>query len=425
MAQDQPGTDASSEDSGLSKYIPFLGGGSDPDEGSTEPQYEATRVDRKTEASTPTPGAAPLLKVTDLHTQFETDQGTVHAVDGVSFEVEEGETVALVGESGSGKTITSESVTRLFKSPPGYITEGSVTIHGDEVTGMSDTQLRQIRGQTVSHIFQNPQNALNPVYTVGWQIAEALTIHQGLSDEEARERAIELLSRVGIPDAGERVDDYPHEFSGGMKQRVIIAIALACDPDLLVADEPTTALDVTIQAQILNLFDDLQEQTNMGMLFITHDLGVVAEVADRVVVMYAGKVMERGPVEKIFNNPAHPYTQALLECLPGSGSLGGISGSLPDPMNPPDGCRFADRCPYMREECTRGEQPAFHAADTRDRDEYEHEVSCVHYRGTNTTDTALSDAGTDDTAAFSDGGHDQYDGRSDTDTANRTTRDRQ
>ena len=317
-----------------------------------------------------------LLEVTDLHTYFDTEGGTVRAVDGIDFDVRRGETVALVGESGSGKTVTAESVTRLFRSPPGYVPEGSIRFDGREVTGLSDTQLRELRGGRVSHVFQNPQGALNPVYTVGWQLREAIELHQDVSTAESRDRAIELLSRVGIPEAGARLEDYPHEFSGGQKQRVMIAIALACEPDLLIADEPTTALDVTIQAQILQLFEDLQRERDMAILFITHDLGVVAEVADRVVVMYAGKVMERGPVEEIFANPAHPYTRALLACLPGEGSLGGIPGEIPDPTDPPDGCRFADRCTYAREECCAGGQPPLHGLDG---DGHGHAVSCVHF----------------------------------------------
>jgi peptide/nickel transport system ATP-binding protein len=322
-----------------------------------------------------TRSSAPLLDITDLHTYFNTDTGTVKAVDGISLAAETGETVAIVGESGSGKTVASESITRLFKSPPGYIPEGSIKLNGREVTEMSDDELRTLRGEEVSHIFQNPQGALNPVYSVGWQIREAITLHQDVSEEAARERAVELLTQVGVPEASSRLDDYPHEFSGGQKQRVIIAIALACEPDLLIADEPTTALDVTIQAQILKLLNKIQEQRNMGMLFITHDLGVVAEVADRVVVMYAGKVMERGTVYEVFEDPSHPYTRAMLSCLPGSGELGGIPGDLPDPKNPPDGCRFADRCDHAVEACHTGGQPQEYPV----RDSPDHEVSCVHF----------------------------------------------
>lgn len=335
------------------------------------------------------PAGEALLEVTDLHTYFDTDTGTVRAVDGVSFAVESGETVAIVGESGSGKTVTSESITRLFKSPPGHIPEGSIRIGGDEVTEMSESELRELRGHTVSHIFQNPQGALNPVYSVGWQIREAVEVHHDVDSEEARERAVELLTQVGIPEASARLDDYPHEFSGGMKQRVIIAIALASDPDLLIADEPTTALDVTIQAQILKLLKRLQEERDMAMLFITHDLGVVAEVADRVVVMYAGKVMERGSVMDVFKTPSHPYTRALLDCLPGGGSLGGISGTLPDPKSPPDGCRFADRCSYAVDECRSGDQPPMYEVN----DTSDHVVSCVHFRSDMDQNIVLEDEG--------------------------------
>jgi peptide/nickel transport system ATP-binding protein len=334
--------------------------------------------------------AAPLLDITDLHTYFNTDTGTVKAVDGISLTVEKGETVAIVGESGSGKTVASESITKLFKSPPGYIHEGSIRLNGREVTEMNDDELRTLRGTEVSHIFQNPQGALNPVYSVGWQIREAITLHQDVSDEEAREKAVELLTQVGVPEASSRLDDYPHEFSGGQKQRVIIAIALACEPDLLIADEPTTALDVTIQAQILNLLKQIQDRREMGMLFITHDLGVVAEVADRVVVMYAGKVMERGTVYDVFENPSHPYTRAMLDCLPGSGELGGIPGGLPDPKNPPDGCRFADRCEHAIEDCRTGDQPEEYPVG----DNSGHAVSCVHFGSTMDPSVVLDDEAT-------------------------------
>ena len=319
----------------------------------------------------------PLLAVEDLLVEFETDDGgdPIVAVDGVSFEVNRGETVALVGESGSGKTVTSEAITQLFKRPPGSIPAGSIRLEGEELLGMSERELRTVRGARVSHVFQNPQGALNPVYTVGQQIREAIVIHQDVSEQEATERTIELLDRVGIPNPGSRLDDYPHEFSGGQKQRAMIAIALACEPDLLIADEPTTALDVTIQAQILELLEELQRETAMGVLFITHDLGVVAEVADRVVVLYSGKVMERGPVDDVFERPAHPYTRALLSCLPGEGGSGGIPGSLPDPRNPPDGCRFAERCEYAVDACRTGDQPALYDVGTA----ADHVVSCVHF----------------------------------------------
>ena len=321
-----------------------------------------------------TPESEPMLVVEGLETYFETDEGDVKAVDGISFSVDRGETLAIVGESGSGKTVTGESITRLFRSPPGHIVGGSVRFDGAEVTTMADTDLRALRGGRISHVFQNPQGALNPVYTVGWQLREAIELHQSVNTSTARERAVALLRQVGIPDASTALTSYPHELSGGMKQRVVIAIALACEPDLLIADEPTTALDVTIQAQILELFRDLQRERDMGIIFITHDLGIVAEIADRVLVVYAGKVMERADVTALFDRPAHPYTRALLSCLPGRGGRGGIPGQLPDPGDPPPGCRFADRCEYAIDECRRGNHPSIHALPDRDQ-----AAACLHY----------------------------------------------
>ena len=316
----------------------------------------------------------PLLSVRNLTTQFETEKGVLTAVDGIDFDVHESETVCIVGESGSGKTVASESITRIINTPPGKI-DGQVRFRGRDITRMGDAELRELRGGNIAHVFQNPQDALNHCYTVGWQIVEAIKLHDDVSESAARERGIELLDRVGIPEATARFDDYPHQFSGGMKQRVMIAMALATSPDLLIADEPTTALDVTIQAQILRLLAELQEEFGMSILLITHDLGVVAEVADRVVVMYAGKVMERGNVFSVFEDAAHPYTRALLDCLPGRKDVtGGIEGSLPDPTNPPDGCRFADRCPHAVDDCHLGGQPPMVHLDD------DHSVSCIHYQ---------------------------------------------
>lgn len=316
-----------------------------------------------------------LLEVSGLRTHFHTDEGDVRAVDDISFTVESGETVCIVGESGSGKSVTVESITRLIQIPPGEIVEGSIRFDGVDLTTLSTAELRRIRGGRIGYVFQNPQGALNPVYSVGQQIIEAIRLHDDVSRQAARDQAIELLDRVGIPEATARIDDYPHEFSGGMKQRVVIAMALAPQPDLLVADEPTTALDVTIQAQILRLLTDLQDEFDMSVLFVTHDLGVVAEIADRVVVMYAGKIMEKGEVYDIFERPGHPYTRALLECLPGRGDeMRTIGGQLPDPKNPPSGCRFHDRCPHALQECSEGSQPPLYSAD-RDGQE----VSCVYY----------------------------------------------
>ncbi|QLG50948.1 ABC transporter ATP-binding protein [Natrinema halophilum] len=314
----------------------------------------------------------PLLSIQNLRTHFHTDDGVVEAVDGVSFDVNRGETVCLVGESGSGKTVTGESVTKLLPMPPAELVGDSVVFDGEDLGTASDARLRELRGDRIGHVFQNPEGALNPVYTVGYQIREAIDAHRDVSKATARRRAIDLLEDVGIPEATTRIDDYPHEFSGGMKQRVVIAMALACDPDLLIADEPTTALDVTIEAQILERFRELQAEYDMGIIFITHDLGIVAEIADTVVVMYAGKVMEIGSVEDIFENPAHPYTKALLDCLPGRSGLEPIPGTLPSPIDPPAGCRFHERCEYATEECHAGEQPPL--SELRDG----HRASCVH-----------------------------------------------
>ncbi|QKY19311.1 ABC transporter ATP-binding protein [Halolamina sp. CBA1230] len=316
----------------------------------------------------------PLLSVRDLHTEFDTEAGVVKAVDGASFDVDAGETVCLVGESGSGKTVACESITRLIPTDSGAITDGEVRFDGDDLTERTGSELTEYRGNRIAHVFQNPQGALDDMYTVGQQIVETVRAHRDLDREAARAEAIDLLDRVGIPDAADRFDEYPHSFSGGMKQRVVVAIALAGDPDLLIADEPTTALDVTIQAQILRLLDEIQSERGMGLLFVTHDLGVVAEIADRVVVMYAGKVMEAGGVYELFENPAHPYTRALLDCLPGRGqAFDTIGGTTPDPTDPPDGCRFHPRCEHAVEDCRAGEQPAFERVDDG------HEVSCLLY----------------------------------------------
>jgi peptide/nickel transport system ATP-binding protein len=328
----------------------------------------------------------PLLEIENLRTTFGTDAGELVAVDGIDFTVKDGETVCIVGESGSGKTVAIESITRLINQPPGEIT-GSTRYRGRDLQTMSEVELRSVRGNNIAHVFQNPQEAMNHCFSVGWQIVEALQAHQDVPDEEARERAIDLMDRVGIANASNRFDDYPHEFSGGQKQRVMIAMALIGSPDLLIADEPTTALDVTVQARILDLLNDVQGEFGMGILLVTHDLGVVAEIADRIVVMYAGKVMERGSVYDIFENPAHPYTQALMGCLPGrGGGDGGIPGSLPGAVNPPDGCRFASRCDHAIGECETGDQPDETEVGT------DHAVSCVFYHRGYDSATVRDDA---------------------------------
>jgi len=316
---------------------------------------------------------APLLEVENLTTTFETDAGRLLAVDGISFDIRRGETVCLVGESGSGKTVAAESITRLIDEPPGSV-GGTVRFDGTDLADRSSEELRSIRGARIAHVFQDPQDAMNHCYTVGWQIVEAIRVHEDVPKSAARARAIDLLDRVGIANAASRIDDYPHEFSGGQKQRVMIAMALSTNPDLLIADEPTTALDVTVQARILRLLDEIRSEYGMGVLFITHDLGVVSGIADRIVVLYAGKVMERGGPIDVFERPAHPYTRRLLGCLPGVGSdHGGIPGSLPDPTDPPDGCRFAPRCEHAIEACSRGDQPE--EVDLGP----DRSVSCIHY----------------------------------------------
>jgi len=300
----------------------------------------------------------PLLQVTNLRTYFRTDAGLARSVDGVSFTVGDGEVVGIVGESGSGKSVTSLSIMRLIPRPPGEIQEGSsIRFKGEELVGAPESRMRAIRGNEIAMIFQEPMTSLNPVFTVGDQIGEALRLHRGLSKQEARNAAIEMLRLVGIPEPERRVDSYPHHLSGGQRQRVMIAMALSCEPALLIADEPTTALDVTIQAQILELLADLRSRLGMAIILITHDLGVIAEVCDRVCVMYAGEIVEEAPVEELFRNPRHPYTQGLLQAIPTLGRraerLAVIPGTVPSPTNWPIGCRFHTRCPYGWDLCVR------------------------------------------------------------------------
>ena len=316
----------------------------------------------------------PILQVENLRTYFKTDAGVARAVDGVSFHVNPGETLGIVGESGSGKSVTSLSVMRLIPEPPGKIQDGSkILFHGDsgveDLAKASEERMRKIRGNDIAMIFQEPMTSLNPVFKIGDQIMESLRLHQGLSKKDARDKAIDMLRLVGIPIPEQRVDEYPHQLSGGMRQRVMIAIALACDPKVLIADEPTTALDVTIQAQIIELLNRLQEELGMAIILITHDLGVVAETCDRVIVMYGGQVFEEGPVGDVFTNPQNPYTEGLLRSIPrlGSGTkrLAVIPGVVPSPLNWPTGCRFRERCPYGWEKPEREEPPLFELAPGR------------------------------------------------------------
>ncbi len=297
-----------------------------------------------------------ILSVDDLRVGFATEDGVVQAVDGVSFELAEGEILAIVGESGSGKSVTAQTITGLTRAPNARIT-GSISYRGRELNGLDDDQLRDVRGEQIAMVFQDPMSSLNPVYRVGDQITEMIHAHRDVSKQEARARAVELLASVGIPNAEGRVRSYPHEFSGGMRQRVMIAMALALEPAMLIADEPTTALDVTVQAQILRLIDELNRDRDLAVILITHDLGVVAEVADRVVVMYAGQIVEDATLDEIFYDPQHPYTWGLLGSLtrldePRTGRLPQIAGQPPSLLDPPSGCRFAPRCPHVFEKCS-------------------------------------------------------------------------
>jgi len=316
-----------------------------------------------------------LLEVRDLRTYFDTDRGLFRAVDGIDFSVGRGKTVGLVGESGCGKSVTSLSVMGLVPSPPGKVTAKSVKFDNRDILKLSADERRHLRGGKMSMIFQEPMTSLNPVHTVGRQIVEAILAHTKLSPKQARDRAIEMLDLVRIPSAAQRFDDFPHRLSGGMRQRVMIAMALSCEPSLLIADEPTTALDVTIQAQIIDLLQDLQKRLGMAVLIITHDLGVIAEIADEVIVMYAGKIVESAPVEALFGDPQHPYTIGLLGSIPRLDvereRLATIEGTVPSPNNQPKGCRFSPRCPFADRRC-REEPPPLREIGTG------HQVACWH-----------------------------------------------
>lgn len=316
-----------------------------------------------------------LLEVKDLKTTFYTSDGRIPAVDGVSLTVKPGETLGVVGESGCGKSVTALSIMGLISYPPGRIEGGQILFEGEDLLKKSPEEMRAIRGNRIAMIFQEPMTSLNPVYTVGDQIGEVLQFHKGYTKVQAQEKAVELLRSVGIPEAEKRVKQYPHEMSGGMRQRVMIAMALACDPKLLIADEPTTALDVTIQAQILELMKDIKERFGTAIMLITHDLGVVAEMADRVSVMYLGRVVEEGTASDIFHHPRHPYTHGLLRSTPRLGQvvarLHVIPGVVPNPMFMPTGCKFNNRCEYATEKC-RQEEPQLATVDGI------HSVRCFH-----------------------------------------------
>ncbi|WP_407649897.1 ABC transporter ATP-binding protein [Enteractinococcus fodinae] len=319
---------------------------------------------------------APLLEVRDLHVEFRTKSGVVQAVNGLNFTLEAGQTLAILGESGSGKSVTAQAIMGILDIPPGNISGGQILFHGEDLLTMPEERRRRLRGRNIAMIFQDALSALNPVYPVGWQIAEMFRVHHKMNRKQARERAIQLMQRVGIPAAEDRVGDYPHEFSGGMRQRIMIAMAIALDPELLIADEPTTALDVTVQAQVMKLLKDLQDEFTMGMILITHDLGVVADVADEIAVMYAGQVMEASDVFEIYRHPSHPYTQGLLDSIPRidgtDGRLRAIEGLPPKLTDLPPGCLFQPRCPMATELCV-AERPGLLPV-------IQDHVSACHYR---------------------------------------------
>ena len=321
------------------------------------------------EVPTTAPGGA-MLQVQDLEVEFRTRDGIAKAVNGVSFDVHAGRTLAVLGESGSGKSVTAQAVMGIIDSPPGFVTGGRVLFEGTDLLQLSKKAMQKYRGERIAMVFQDALSALNPVYSVGFQIAEMFRVHRGMSRKDGMVKALELMDRVRIPAAKDRIKNYPHQFSGGMRQRIMIAIALALDPQVLIADEPTTALDVTVQAQIMALLSELQRESGMGLILITHDLGVVADVADDIVVMYAGKVVEKAPVREIYAEPAHPYTEGLLSSIPRldrkGQDLAAIKGLPPNLTRIPPGCPFHPRCPYRRDDpCTTEEPPLFEVAPGR------------------------------------------------------------
>ncbi len=320
----------------------------------------------------------PLLEVKNLITSFDTDEGRVTAVDGVSFTVHEGETLGLVGESGCGKSVTALSIMRLLPQPMGHIDQGQILLRGKDLPQLPLKEMEKIRGGSIGMVFQEPMTALNPVHTIGKQIGEVLLLHENISRDEALKRSVEILDMVGIPSPEVRVAEYPHQLSGGMRQRVVIAMALACKPSLLIADEPTTALDVTIQAQILRLIEDLQKEMGMAVILITHDLGVIAQTCDSVVVMYGGKIAETGEAKDLFAHPRHPYTDGLLKSIPTLESerkvkLETIEGMVPSLHDMPKGCRFQNRCPYERDICETASPPIEEVSG-------DHAVACYRWR---------------------------------------------
>ncbi|MFS1301772.1 ABC transporter ATP-binding protein [Streptosporangium longisporum] len=308
-------------------------------------------------------GGEPLLVVDDLHVEFVTRQGVLRAVNGVSYSLSPGETLAVLGESGSGKSVTAQAIMGLLDMPPARIPRGEVRFRGTDLLSLSEEARSQIRGRRIAMIFQDALSALNPVFTVGAQIGEMFRVHRGMSRRDAHKKAIELMDRVRIPAAAQRVNDYPHQFSGGMRQRIMIAMSIALDPEVLIADEPTTALDVTVQAQIMELLAELRRESDMGLILITHDLGVVADVADRIAVMYAGRIVEHAPVHDIYRAPAHPYAKGLLDSIPRVDQKGqelyAIKGMPPNLLDMPSGCSFHPRCPYRQDDCVTDPPPLY------------------------------------------------------------------
>ncbi|MEU0661413.1 MULTISPECIES: ABC transporter ATP-binding protein [Streptomyces] len=336
-----------------------------------------TTIDKKTSAT-----SAPLLEVRDLHVEFHTRDGVAKAINGVSYSVDAGETLAVLGESGSGKSVTAQAIMGILDMPPGRIPKGEILFHGEDMLKMSAEERRKIRGRRIAMIFQDALSALNPVLSVGYQLGEMYRVHLGLSRKEAKARAIELMDRVKIPAAAARVNDYPHQFSGGMRQRIMIAMAMALEPDLIIADEPTTALDVTVQAQVMDLLAELQREENMGLILITHDLGVVADVADKIAVMYAGRIVEQSPIHDLYKRPAHPYTRGLLDSIPRLDQKGqelyAIKGLPPNLMKIPTGCAFNPRCPKATDIC-RTEVPALVSVTEQDGGELPGRGSACHF----------------------------------------------
>lgn len=320
----------------------------------------------------------PILEINNLKTYFYTEEGGVPAVDGLDFTLSKGETLAIVGESGCGKSVTSLSVLRIIPMPPGKIVDGEILYKGEDLLKKSEREMRSIRGNEISMIFQEPLTSLNPVFTIGKQITDILRMHQGMTRSEAKKKAVEMLEKVRIPSPEKVIEDYPHQLSGGMRQRVMIAMALACNPSILIADEPTTALDVTIQAQIMHLLSDLKKDQDTSIILITHDLGVVAQIAQNVMVMYAGQAVEYADVKNVFKNPLHPYTKGLLKSIPVLGmeqdSLYSIEGNIPSPKDYPAGCRFSPRCGEACEKCSKEPPPLITLSDGR-------KVRCWNYTG--------------------------------------------